>query len=147
MVDLRRPLLSSTRLFGTNLLSQLVDTLHCFEPKLAYRREARIYHILLFTLHGSLAKAMVDLLEEEQPESDAYNTALKDFLFLYYSRLPNPSCTPHSLYTTSWQKDRFAGYGSYTNFQTLNSLSEQDVNLAQDVQVLRAGLPNMWLPL
>ena len=54
--------------------------------------------------------------------SRKYQDLLDGFLRPYYSLLPNyainaDECKPSELLATGWQRDRFAGYGSYSNFQ------------------------------
>ncbi|KAL2813926.1 FAD/NAD(P)-binding domain-containing protein [Aspergillus cavernicola] len=74
--------------------------------------------------------------QEEAQEAQIY---LKSLLEPFYSRLPNftpssPSCIPLSFTATTWQTDPYAGFGSYSNFQT--GLIEGD----RDIEVLRKGM-------
>ena len=115
-----------------------------------------VHPTLLFYIHGDFATEMTDLLAPHEPGSDAYNSALLDFLSPYYSRLPNydgesPKCKPQIVYATSWQKDKLAGYGSYTNFQIPNPPVEEGSDdyphLDEDIETLRHGVPErgLWL--
>ena len=115
-----------------------------------------VHPTLLFYVHGEFATEMTDMLAPYEPGSDLYNSSLSDFLSPYYSRLPNydgesPKCRPRTLHATSWQKDRFAGFGSYTNFQIpnppVNEGSDDYPHLDKDIEILRNGLPErgLWL--
>lgn len=89
-------------------------------------------------MHGLAAAHAVSLTA--QPNSFAL---LDDFFKPFYSRLPNYSdsaeCRPTDIEATSWQKDEFAGWGSYSNFQV--SEPEAGVELDKDIEALRKGLP------
>jgi hypothetical protein len=99
---------------------------------------------LLFYLFGPCATAMVDLIASLLPHSPAYNTALTHFFEPFYSKLPyysptNPACQPIAFLTTQWQRDPFAGHGSYTNYQI--GLEAGDV----DIETMRHGCPERAL--
>lgn len=115
-----------------------------------------IHPTLLFYIHGEFAKEMTDRLEHHVPGSESYNSSLEQFLYPYYSRLANfdhntPECQPRAFYATSWQKDAFAGFGSYTNFQIPQPPVEEGSGdypyLDEDIKALRHGLPErgLWL--
>lgn len=103
---------------------------------------------LLFYIYGDCAKHIASLFPTNKdkpsfspppsnPEIDAKLTA---FFTPYISRLPhynpsNPSCTPSAILATAWAADEFAGYGSYSNFQTGAE------NLDKDIEALREGCP------
>ena len=88
---------------------------------------------LMFYVFGENAAALTSSLSEHRQESQEYRGILIDFFIPYISRLPgySPSCVPEIVYMTSWQLDRFAGYGSFTNFQVGIE------NAAEDLEVLR----------
>jgi hypothetical protein len=99
---------------------------------------------LLFYLFGPCATAMVDLIASLQPHSPAYNTALTHFFEPFYSKLPHYSPTnstskPIAFLATQWQRDPFAGHGSYTNYQV--GLEAGDV----DIETMRHGCPERAL--
>ncbi|EXJ83240.1 hypothetical protein A1O1_06859 [Capronia coronata CBS 617.96] len=94
---------------------------------------------LLFYMYGACATHVVRSVQDLTPYSAEYNAVLTAFAQPFYSRLPNysasdPSCTPTSLLMTQWQADRFAGNGSYCNFQV--GLERGD----EDIEVMRAGV-------
>jgi hypothetical protein len=99
---------------------------------------------LLFYLFGPCATAMVDLTASLPPYSPAYNAALTHFFEPFYSKLPhysptNPASKPIAFLATQWQRDPFAGYGSYTNYQV--GLEAGDV----DIETMRHGCPERAL--
>jgi Flavin containing amine oxidoreductase len=99
---------------------------------------------LLFYLFGPCATAMVDLIASLPPHSPAYNSALTDFFEPFYSKLPhysptNPASKPVAFLATQWQRDPFAGHGSYTNYQV--GLEAGDV----DIETMRHGCPERAL--
>ena len=111
---------------------------------------------LLFYIHGDFATEMVDLLAPHEPGSESYDSALEALLSPYYSRLPNydpklSECKPRAFYATAWQRDEYAGFGSYTNFQIPNPPVEEGSpdypHLDKDIETLRHGLPErgLWL--
>ena len=115
-----------------------------------------VHPTLLFYIHGDYATEMTDLLAPHQPGSESYRSTLIKFLSPYYSRLPNydgdsSKCKPRGACATSWQRDSFAGYGSYTNFQIPNPAAEEGSDdyphLDGDIEALRRGLPErgLWL--
>lgn len=91
---------------------------------------------LLFYMHGPAAAHAVSLAA--QPDSFAL---LDEFFKPFYSRLPGYSaeCRPTDIEATSWQKDEFAGWGSYSNFQV--SDPGAGVELDKDIEALRKGMP------
>ena len=100
---------------------------------------------LLFYLHGDcsvhIAKIVANAHSESQRDAD-----LLAFFKPYYSLLPNfddavSACQPTAVLATAWANDKYAGYGSYSNFQV--GLE----NGAEDIEVMRHGLPerNVWL--
>ena len=99
---------------------------------------------LLFYVYGPCATEMVKMITDTQPESQAYYDKLDAFLLPFYARLPNYStqsedCKPIAFLATQWQNDKFAGNGSYTNYQV--GLKAGD----EDIEIMRAGLPERGL--
>lgn len=99
---------------------------------------------LLFYLFGPCATAMVDLIASLPPHSPAYNSVLTHFFEPFYSKLPHYSPTslaskPVAFLATQWQRDPFAGHGSYTNYQV--GLEAGDV----DIETMRHGCPERAL--
>lgn len=99
---------------------------------------------LLFYINGPCAKHVTSLVKDLDPTSHQYSTRLTSFFAPYYSRLPNysasaPHCQPVGIVATNWQNDEFAGYGSYTTFQTSNA--SEEVELDKDIEALREGCP------
>ena len=99
---------------------------------------------LLFYVFGPCATQLVQTITGLKPASEAYNAALDHFFRPFYSKLPNydsdnPNCTPTAFLATQWQNDKFAGHGSYTNFQV--GLERGD----RDIEVMREGLPDRGL--
>jgi len=88
---------------------------------------------LLFYIYGPCATWVVQQVTSLTPHSDAYNAVLAKFAEPYYSRLPNYSpdtntaCIPKSFLVTQWQNDRFAGNGSYCNFQVGLEYGDDDI--------------------
>jgi hypothetical protein len=104
--------------------------------------------ILLFYMYPPLSTYITLLITHLSPSSPIYYSLLNDFFQPYYSLLPNysptdPNCVPKAVVATDWQHDELAGWGSYTNFQTSNLLGEgeEEVELDQDIEVLREGCP------
>lgn len=112
---------------------------------LAVLRADCAHPTLLFYIQGPQSKHianMIDLAEHEQ-DKDA---KLRAYFEPYYSLLPNyndanPACTPSAILATAWANDRFAGYGSYSNFQV--GLEDAD----HHIEVMRHGMPDrhIWL--
>ncbi|KAF2748909.1 FAD/NAD(P)-binding domain-containing protein [Sporormia fimetaria CBS 119925] len=102
---------------------------------------------LLFYTHGPTSLHLTDLLRPYKSPSDPEaQRVLSDFFKPYYSRLPNysasnPAHQPSAILATLWANDEFAGFGSYSNFQT--GLERGD----EDIEVMRYGLPErgVWL--
>ncbi|KAJ5795626.1 uncharacterized protein N7518_004166 [Penicillium psychrosexuale] len=100
--------------------------------------EPHAHPTLLFYTYGDSGAEIVNRISELAPSSSEYRESLIDVMQPFYSRLPgysaeNPDCMPVALLATQWQKDVFAGNGSYCNFQV--GVEEADV----DVEVLRSG--------
>ncbi|KAL8915050.1 MAG: hypothetical protein Q9171_000490 [Xanthocarpia ochracea] len=105
---------------------------------------------LLFYMHGPLATHINTLTSKLDSSSSGYLTTLTDFFKPYYSLLPNydptsPSCSPSHALATDWQKDEFAGWGSYSNFQISDPEIDGKVELDKDIEALRKGAPERRL--
>ena len=105
---------------------------------LAHLPSPHAHPTLLFYLYGSCAATILQSISPFPPHSPLYNLALTRFAQPFYALLPNFSterseCTPTALLMTQWQKDRFAGYGSYSNFQ----VGSEDLD--GDIRRLREG--------
>jgi hypothetical protein len=93
---------------------------------------------LLFYVYGPCSTYVNQRIASLDPLSPVYYATLDEILYPFYSRLPsfsadNPACTPSSFLATTWQSDKFAGYGSYTNYQV--GLEEGD----EDILAMRKG--------
>ena len=93
---------------------------------------------LLFYTYGDGGAEIINRISGLEPSSSEYRDSLIETLHPFYSRLPgysadNADCVPVALLATQWQKDEFAGNGSYCNFQV--GVQEADV----DIEVLRSG--------
>lgn len=103
---------------------------------------------LLFYVHGPLATEMTAMLASDDPTSGRYQGLLNDFLLPYYSLLPNyaahaDECKPLQLLATEWQRDRFAGYGSYTNFQIPGTPKENCHTVGEKLKPWSNGADNV----
>ena len=101
---------------------------------------------LLFYINGPCAKHVTSLVSGLEPGTDEYKANLDHFFKPYYSLLPNysaSSCVPTNILATDWQNDEFAGWGSYTTFQTSNA--SEDVQLDKDIEALREGCPDVGI--
>lgn len=93
---------------------------------------------ILFYTYGECSKHIADLVSS-MPAGEADAKLIK-FFEPYYSRLrnysiDNPACRPTAVIATAWANDKFAGYGSYSNFQI--GLEKGD----EDIEVMREGMP------
>ncbi|KAK5062974.1 hypothetical protein LTR84_005050 [Exophiala bonariae] len=105
---------------------------------------------LLFYIYGPCASWIVAQVKDLTPHSDAYNAVLTAFAEPFYSRLPHYSpstdeaCRPSAFLMTQWQNDRFAGHGSYSNFQIGLEKGDEDIEVMRDSGGLgEAG--GLWL--
>ena len=95
---------------------------------------------LLFYVYGDCSKHIGAIASASNSDLER-DRKLLEFFEPYYSRLPNytrfnPECTPQAVLATAWAIDEYAGYGSYSNFQT--GLSEGDT----DIETMRKGVPD-----
>lgn len=116
--------------FGMNLAALRQD---CSQPT------------ILFYIQGPQSKYIGELVTSTKNEEER-DEKLKAFFEPYYSLLPNfdrkdPNCEPKAFLATAWAVDKFAGYGSYANFQV--GLEEGD----KDIETMRHGMPerHIWL--
>lgn len=105
---------------------------------------------LLFYIYGPCGTWVVEQVKDLEPHSDAYNAALAAFAEPYYSRLPhyspgtNAACRPSAFLMTQWQNDRFAGNGSYSNFQVGLERGDEDIKIMRDAGGLGEA-KGLWL--
>jgi hypothetical protein len=93
---------------------------------------------LLFYTYGPCSTYIVEQIASLDLGSPEYRKILVNFFEPFYSRLPGydstlPDCVPTALMATRWQKDPYAGNGSYCNFQV--GLTQGD----KDIEMLRSG--------
>jgi hypothetical protein len=93
---------------------------------------------LLFYTYGPCSTHIVEQIASLDPHSSEYHKVLVNFFQPFYSKLPgyditSPDCIPTAVMATRWQKDTYAGNGSYCNFQV--GLTRAD----EDIEVLRSG--------
>ena len=103
---------------------------------------------LLFYIYGDCATHVVSSVVRLQPHCPEYNAKLTDFTEPFYSKLPNYSksnldCTPTSFLATTWQADKFAGNGSYCNFQVGLTHADEDIESMRDAGGLTEK--GLWL--
>ncbi|KAH8145895.1 uncharacterized protein LAJ45_10037 [Morchella importuna] len=97
---------------------------------------------LLFYVFGPISAHLTGTLPPATtPEG---RTQYLSFFAPYFSKLPNysptsPDCTPTDLVATEWSRDRWAGYGSYSNFQVGLTAG------GDDIEALRDGVPEQRL--
>lgn len=92
---------------------------------------------LLFYLHGPCSTFLVSSIKDLIPHSAEYNETLRSFAEPFYSRLPNfdatkSECVPRSFMATTWQNDKWAGNGSYCNFQIGLEDGDEDIRVLRD---------------
>lgn len=101
---------------------------------------------LLFYIHGDCATHIVNSIATLPPNSAPYNDTLIAFAQPFYSLLPNyhanrPECAPTALLCTTWQADKLAGNGSYSNFQVGLTHADKDIEVMRDSGGLWRGGP------
>ncbi|KAF4552587.1 Flavin containing amine oxidoreductase-like protein 2 [Elsinoe fawcettii] len=94
---------------------------------------------VMFYVYGEWGQHITRLVRSLEQDSPEYHQILKEKFEPYYSKLPNyqedsPDCRPLRFLSSDWQGDKFAGYGSYCNYQV--GLE----NGAEDIEVLRQGM-------
>lgn len=85
---------------------------------------------LLFYIFGPITKHLNENFASDQTE--AGKKQYFEFFEPYYSKLPNycegsPDCQPVNIEATRWSQDKWAGYGSYSNFQVGLQAGEEDI--------------------
>lgn len=100
---------------------------------------------LLFYTFGPTSQHIASIIRDH-PSPAVHTPLILSFFLPYYSRLANysassPSCQPRGILATAWANDKFAGYGSYSNFQV--GLENGD----EDIEVMRKGCPErgLWM--
>ncbi|KAK3673387.1 hypothetical protein LTR78_006620 [Recurvomyces mirabilis] len=98
---------------------------------------------LLFYVYGPCSEHIASIVSTAQSDADR-DARLIAFFQPYFSRLPNysstnPACKPKAILATAWANDKFAGYGSYSNFQV--GLERGN----EDIEVMRHGMPERGL--
>lgn len=94
---------------------------------------------LLFYIQGPQSTHIGSLVQNSTSPSDRDAKLIQHFE-PYFSLLPNystsgPNCVPTAVLATAWAVDKFAGYGSYSNFQV--GLEDG----GRDIEVMRHGMP------
>lgn len=95
---------------------------------------------LLFYTSGPTSTHIAKILRTHPPNSISRTGALWNFFRPYIAKLPNydvlnPDCKSAGILATGWENDKYAGWGSYTNFPV--GLERGD----EDVLSLRKGVP------
>lgn len=100
---------------------------------------------LLFYLYGPCSAHIASMVCTATSDKER-DERLFQFFKPYYSRLPNfnaanNACQPKAVLATAWASDKYAGYGSYSNFQV--GLERGD----KDIETMRRGMPerHVWL--
>lgn len=111
---------------------------------LASLPDSEAHPTLLFYTYGPTSEQIAAILR--QTPADEVSARLMDYFRPYYSLLPSfdatdPDCEPAAVLASGWANDEFAGYGSYSNFQT--GLEDGD----KDLEAMRMGMPErcIWL--
>ncbi|ETI20288.1 hypothetical protein G647_08322 [Cladophialophora carrionii CBS 160.54] len=117
---------------------------------LAHLPSPAAHPTLLFYIYGACGTRLVNATADLPVGGDEYNRTLDAFARPFYSRLPNyapsdPSCccTPTAFLMTKWQADRFAGNGSYCNFQVGLQRGDEDIECMRDAGGLTGR--GLWL--
>ena len=105
--------------------------------------------VLEFYLWGSSAAHVSSVIANLSPVSQRYYEIIDRLFRPFYSRLPNykeehSECVPLAVLATNWQKDEFAGNGSYTNFKTPEGERQLEVcpMIDDGVRTMRHGMPD-----
>lgn len=116
-----------------------------FGMNLGAMREDCSQPTILFYIQGPQSKYIGALVASTKSVHER-DEKLRAFFEPYYSLLPNfdindPNCKPKAFLATAWAIDKFAGYGSYANFQV--GLERGD----EDIETMRHGMPerHIWL--
>lgn len=97
---------------------------------------------LLFYVFGPISAHFVEKFHP--PNTEAGRQQYVGFFRPYFSKLPgyregSEDCVPLEIEATEWSKDKWAGYGSYSNFQVGLHSGEEDI------RCLRAGTADRML--
>jgi hypothetical protein len=92
---------------------------------------------LLFYTYGESGAEIIKSISRLAPQSAEYRAALIKSLEPFYSRIPgydtsSTDCVPSALLATQWQKDEYAGHGSYCNFQVGVQQADRDIEALRD---------------
>ncbi|KAJ5748813.1 uncharacterized protein N7511_010509 [Penicillium nucicola] len=92
---------------------------------------------LLFYTYGEGGAAIINRISHLDPQSPEYKDILMKTLEPFYSRLPgydatSGDCLPSAMLATQWQKDEYAGHGSYCNFQVGVAAADRDIEVLRD---------------
>ncbi|KAJ6043856.1 uncharacterized protein N7446_002054 [Penicillium canescens] len=92
---------------------------------------------LLFYTYGKSGEEIINSISHLAPLSAEYKATLVKTLEPFYARLPgydatSVDCTPSAMLATQWQKDEFAGHGSYCNFQVGVEQADRDIEVLRD---------------
>ncbi|CZT22774.1 related to anon-37cs protein [Ramularia collo-cygni] len=95
---------------------------------------------LLFYIQGPQSKYIANLVNSSTGSDKDRDEKLIDFFLPYISKLPGYNerkreCKPSAVKATSWTSDKFAGFGSYSNFQV--GLENGDLH----IEMMRYGMP------
>ena len=104
--------------------------------------------VLLFNLWDSAAVQVASAITDLAPSSKEYDGTIIELFEPFYSLLPgyqegHSDCIPTATLATNWQKDEYAGCGSYTNFKTHGNgeADENDPAIDDGVRAMRRGVP------
>lgn len=104
---------------------------------LAHLPSPHAHPTLLFYMYGPCATNLVRQIKDHPVHTERYREILDAFAQPFYSRLPHysdddPACRPSSFLITQWQNDKFAGHGSYSNFQVGLQRGDEDIEVMRD---------------
>ena len=113
---------------------------------LAHLPAPHAHPTLLFYLHGPCSTQLIEVLSSLTPTDPEYNSTLLEFAKPFFSLLPNysensPECMPTAMLCTAWKSDKYAGYGSYSNFQVGLEKGDEDIEVMRDSGGLWKGGP------
>jgi hypothetical protein len=94
---------------------------------------------IMFYVYGACGAHVTRLVQGLTQGSKRYYEALETFFRPYYSHLPNfdassSDCVPNGFLMSEWQNDKFAGNGSFPDYQ----IGLEDG--AHDIEVMRQGM-------
>ncbi|KAJ5389252.1 amine oxidase [Penicillium cataractarum] len=76
--------------------------------------------VVMFFIYGQWGRHITGLIRGLKRDSSEYYRILDNHFRPYYSQLPHydpisPDCKPSEYWSTDWQNDELAGYGSFSN--------------------------------